>query len=139
MTTQRAIELLQLLRHSTEAAQGCTGQALDMAIDMMQHSIVKADIESIMQAVVRETGVTEAEMCNKGRQREYAEARAIVAWLAYHYTPMTLTSIGKRMRRDHPTAIHYNRMVDSWLDEPRRNLRGARITTRLIRELEDDN
>lgn len=137
MTTQRAIELLQLLRHSTEVAQGCTGQALDMAIDMMQHSIVKADIESIIKAVARETGVTEAEMCNRGRQREYAEARAIVAWLAYHYTPMTLTSIGKRMRRDHPTAIHYNRMVDSWLDEPRRNLRGARITTKLLKELED--
>ena len=113
------------------------GEALDYAVDMMRESIVTTDIESIIRAVTRETGVTEQEMCNKGRQREYAEARAIVAWLAYHYTPMTLTSIGKRMRRDHPTAIHYNRMVDSWLDEPRRNLRGARVANKLIRELNE--
>ena len=127
---------MQTLRYTSIAAEGCTGEALDYAIALLDRSIVKADIESIIRAVTRETGVTEQEMCNKGRQREYAEARAIVSWLAYHYTPMTLTSIGKRMRRDHPTAIHYNRMVDSWLDEPRRNLRGARITQKLINEIE---
>jgi chromosomal replication initiation ATPase DnaA len=98
---------------------------------------VKADIESIIQAVVRETGVTEAEMCNKGRQREFAEARAIASWLAYHYTPMTLTAIGMRFGRDHATTIHYNRMVDSWLDEPRLNMKGARVTTKIINELDN--
>ena len=113
------------------------GEAIDFAAGFLEKSIVKADIESIIQAVVRETGVTENEMTNRGRQREFAEARAIVAWLAYHYTPMTLTSIGKRMRRDHPTVIHYNRMVDSWLDEPRRNMRGARVANKLIRELNE--
>lgn len=139
MTIKKAIGLLQLLRHTCEKAEGCTGEAIDIAIDVMQHSIVKADIESIIEAVVRETGVTEDEMFGKCRHREYADARAIAAWLAYHYTAMTLTSIGKRMNRDHVMIIHYNRMVDSWLDEPRRNIKGARITTKLIRELEDDN
>lgn len=129
--------MLQLLRHSTEAAQGCTGDALDMAIDMMQRSIVKADIESIIKAVVRETGVTDAELCAKGRHRERAEARAIVAWLAYNYTSITKTSIGERMNRNHATVVHYTQVVDEWLEEPRRNLRGARIITRLMRELED--
>lgn len=114
------------------------GQAIDVAADLLEGCIVKADIESIIQAVVRETGVTEVEMCNRGRHREYAEARAIVSWLAYRYTPITLTSIGKRLGRDHASVIYYNRMVDSWLAEPRRNLRAAKITTKLIRELDNN-
>ena len=136
MTTQRAIELLTTLRHTCENAVGATGEALDMAIDLLVRSIVKADIEDIIQGVVRETGVTEAEMCNKGRQREYAEARAIVSWLAKRYTSMTLTSIGKRLGRDHVSVVHYIRIVDSWIEEPRRNMRGARITQKLINEIE---
>ena len=133
MTTKQAIEKLRELR------QGCdesTGDALDMAIALLDRSIVKADIEAIIQGVTRETGVTEAEMCNRGRQREFAEARAIVSWLARRYTSMTLTSIGKRLGRDHISVIHYVRMVGSWMEEPRLNMRGARITQKLIDEIE---
>lgn len=139
MTTQRAIELLTTLRHTCENAGGATGEALDMAIEMMQRSIVKTDIESIIKGVVRETRVTEEEMVRKGRQREFVEARAIVCWLSYHYTRMTLTSIGNRLGRDHASMIYYNRLVDSWLEEPRLNLRASRIITRIINELEHDD
>lgn len=139
MTIKRAIGLLTTLRHTCAAAEGCTGEALDVAIDLLQHNLPKHNIDSIIKAVERETGVSELEMTHRGRQREFAEARAIVCWLAYHYAPMTLTSIGRRLGRDHPTVIHYNKMVDNWLDEPRLNLRGARITTKLIRELEEDD
>ena len=133
MTTKQAIEKLRQLRQDCDES---TGDALDMAIALLDRSIVKADIETIIQGVVRETGVTEAEMCNKGRQREYAEARAIVSWLARRYTSMTLTSIGKRLGRDHISVIHYVRMVGSWMEEPRLNMRGARITQKLIDEIE---
>lgn len=126
------------LRFTCENASGITGEALDLAINMMQDSIVKADIESIIRAVVRETGVTEAEMCNKGRQREFAEARAIVSWLAYHYTPMTLTAIGQRLGRDHATAIYYNKTVSTWLYDKRTNPRGRSITMKLMEELDND-
>lgn len=127
---------MQTLRYTSIAAEGCTGEALDYAVDMMQNSIVTTDIESIIRAVTRETGVTEQEMCNKGRQREYAEARAIVSWLARRYTSMTLTSIGKRLGRDHISVIHYVRMVGAWIEEPMLNIRGARITQKLIDEIE---
>ena len=114
------------------------GEAIDIAADMLERNAVKtADIDNIIKAVSRETGVTEAEMCRKGRQREFAEARAIVSFLSYTYTSMTLTAIGHRLNRDHATAIHYNRTVQAWLDEPRRNLRGARITTKLMEELDN--
>ena len=138
MTTKEAIEILQLLRHTCGQAEGRTGEAIDKAVDLMKRSLVKAEIESIIKAVARETGVTEEEMTGKNKHREYTDARAIVAWLARRYTAMTLTSIGKWLNRNHVMMIHYIHMVDSWLDEPRRNLRGARITTKLIRELEDE-
>lgn len=138
MTNNTAIGILTTLRN-TCAGQDDICDALDIAIESMQRNIVKTDIESIIEAVVRETGVTEQELCERGRQREYTDARAIVAWLAYNYTPMTLTSIGRRIRRNHSMVIHYNHMVDAWLEEPRLNLCGARITTKLIRELEDVN
>lgn len=114
------------------------GEAIDTAISVLECSTVKPDIDSIIKAVCRETGVLEEEMCDKGRQREFSEARAIVSFLAYTYTSMTLTAIGKRLGRDHVCAIHYNHTVRAWLDEPRRNIRGARIVTKLMEELEND-
>lgn len=135
MTTKQAIEKLRQLRQDCDES---TGDALDMAIALLDRSIVKADIEAIIQGVVRETGVTEAEMCNKGRQREYAEARAIVSWLARRYTSMTLTSIGKRLGRDHISVIHYNKTVSTWLYDKRTNPRGRSITMKLMEELDND-
>lgn len=145
MTTEQAAHIL---RKYNEWRRGdhepcdppCTpkaiGEAIDIAADMLERSVVKSDIESIIRAVTRETGVTDEEMTHHCRHREYTEARMIVCWLAYHYTQMTLTSIGKRLGRGHGTASYYNMVVDSWLEEPRLNLRGARITTKLIREIE---
>lgn len=147
MTTEQAAHILRVYnewrRGDHEPCDPpCTpkaiGEAIDIAADMLERNAVKkADIDNIIRAVSRETGVTELEMCRKGRQREYAEARAIVSFLSYTYTSMTLTAIGHRLNRDHATTIHYNRTVQAWLDEPRRNLRGARITTKLMEELED--
>lgn len=113
--------------------------AIDYAVRILEQGKPKVDIDGIISIVAKETGVVEEEMIKKGRHREYTEARAIVSWLAYHYTTMTLTSIGCRLGRDHATAIHYNHMVDGWLDDPRRNPRGARITKRLIQEIGYDN
>lgn len=114
------------------------GEAIDIEDDMLERNAIrKVDIDNIIRAVSRETGVTEQEMCRKGRQREFAEARAIVSFLSYTYTSMTLTAIGHRLNRDHATTIHYNRTVQAWLDEPRRNLRGARIVTKLMEELDN--
>lgn len=114
------------------------GQAIDVAADLLEGCVVKADIESIIRAVSRETGVTEAEMCNRGRQREFSEARAIVSWLAYNYTSMTLTAIGKRLGRDHATAFYYNKTVNTWLYDKRTNPRGRSITIKLMNELDND-
>lgn len=114
------------------------GQAIDVAADLLEGCVVKSDIESIIRAVERETGVTEPEMCNRGRQREFSEARAIVSWLAYNYTSMTLTAIGQRLGRDHATAFYYNKTVNTWLYDKRTNPRGRSITIKLMNELDND-
>lgn len=145
MTIKRATEVLRAYRIQCTKGQycNCTEKEIDdamvVAIDLLERSAVKSDIESIAAAVSRMTGVTRDDIINKGRQHEFAEARAMVSWLAYHYTAMTLTSIGKWFERNHASVVHYNHMVDEWLNEPRLNLRGSRIVTKLIRELEDDD
>lgn len=111
-------------------------EAIDRAIEVLDSSVVRADINSIIEAVTRETRVTDREMCGRGRNREYTEARAMVAWLAYHYTRMTQTSIGKRMNVTHATIIYYIRMVDYWLTVPKRNPDGVKIIEKLENELE---
>lgn len=113
--------------------------AIRVAIDNLERCSAKASPESIMRAVERETGVSEQEMVSKQRHREYADARAISSWLIYRYTPMTLTSIGRSLGRDHVSVIHYIRKANEWMAEPRLNLRAARIITKLINELEDDD
>jgi chromosomal replication initiation ATPase DnaA len=145
MTIKRATEVLRAFMNQRTKGQYCScnekeiDDAMSVAIDLLECSAVKSDIESIVAAVSRMTGVARDEIINKGRQHEFAEARAMVCWLAYHYSAMTVTSIGKWLGRNHVSVIHYNRMVDEWLNEPRLNLRGSRIVTKLIRELEDDD
>lgn len=114
------------------------GIAIDMAADLIENSIARSNIESIIKAVTRETGVTDDEMCNRGRQREYSEARAIVSYLAYKFTPMTLTAIGNRLGRDHATAIYYNKTVSGWLNNKFLNERGRNIVVKLINEIKDE-
>lgn len=114
------------------------GEAIDRAIELLEDNIPKANIEDIIKLVENETRVTDEEMCGRGRHRETTEARAMVTWLAYRFTGMTLTAIGSRLNRDHATAVHYNKMISGWLEEPRRNLRGSRIMTKLIGKLEDE-
>ena len=106
------------------------GQAIDVAV-----GVLEANIESIISAVSRVTGVTEAQMSMNGRQRKYADARAIVCYLAYNYTPMTLMAIGKRLGRAHTVVLYHIRKVSEWLDYPKINPEGAMITKELMNRI----
>lgn len=108
------------------------GEAIDLAADLLESSIVKRDIDSIIRAVERETSVTEVQMSMNGRQRRYADARAIVCFLAYNYTPMTLMAIGERLGRTHTVVLYHIRKVSEWLDYPKINPEGAMITKKLM-------
>lgn len=107
------------------------GEAIDLAVGRLEGN-VGADIDSIISAVSRETGVTEVQMSMNGRQRRYADARAIVCYLAYNYTPMTLMAIGKRLGRAHTVVLYHIRKVSEWLDYPKINPEGAMITKKLM-------
>ena len=137
MNTKRAIDILQALRYTSIAAEGCTGEALDYVIGTLEDRLVLPNIDSIIKAVSHETHISEEEMIHRGRKRDISDARAIVSWLAYHYTPMTLKAIGRRFGRDHVMAIHYNRSADEWLKDPKLNFSAVSIIKKIAKELED--
>lgn len=110
------------------------GQEIDLAVGRLEGN-VGADIDSIISAVSRVTGVTEVQMSMNGRQRKYADARAIVCYLAYNYTPMTLMAIGKRLGRAHTVVLYHIRKVSEWLDYPKINPEGAMITKELMNRI----
>jgi len=107
------------------------GDAIDFAVGCLEGKI-GADIDSIISAVSRETGVTKGEMCRKDRKRRYADARAMVCYLTYFYTPMTLMAIGEMLGRGHAVVLYHIRKVSEWLDNPRLNPEGAMITKKLM-------
>lgn len=114
------------------------GLAIDFAVSVLEHDRASVSMEDIIRAVERETKVTEEEMVGKSRHREYSEARAMVCWLAYKYAGMTVTTIGVRFNRHHSMIVHYREMVNGWLEEPRRNINGAKIMNKLIEEFGDE-
>lgn len=128
---------MQTLRYTSIAAEGCTGEALDYAIGILEDRLVLPSIDSIIKAVSRETHISEEDMVMRGRKRDIADARAIVSWLTYHYTPMTLKAIGSRLGRDHVMAIHYNRSADEWMKDPKLNFGAVGIIKKIAKELED--
>ena len=57
-------------------------------------------LDKIIERVGREYGLTEEEMSDRGRQRNRAEARAMIAYLVREASGLSLTELGRRMKRD---------------------------------------
>ncbi|MGE4321736.1 MAG: helix-turn-helix domain-containing protein [Sphingobium sp.] len=63
-------------------------------------------IATIIAAVARETGVSQAAICGPRRELEHVRARAAVAWLARRLTSRSYPAIGMVLGgRDHSTII----------------------------------
>jgi putative transposase len=57
-------------------------------------------LDEIIERVGKEYGLTEEEMSARGRQRYPAEARAMIAYLVREVTGLSMTELGRRMKRD---------------------------------------
>jgi len=57
-------------------------------------------LDEIIERVGKEYGLTEEEMAASGRQRYPAEARGTIAYLVREATGLSLTELGRRMKRD---------------------------------------
>ncbi len=57
-------------------------------------------LDEIIERVGKEYGLSEAEMSAPGRQRDRAEARAMIACLVREAPGLSLTELGRRMKRD---------------------------------------
>lgn len=65
-----------------------------------QHEEKAESLDEIIERVGKEYGLTEDEMSAPGRQRVRAEARALIAYLVRETSGLSLTELGRRMRRD---------------------------------------
>lgn len=65
-----------------------------------QHEEKTETLDEIIERVGKEYGLTEEEMSAPGRQRVRAEARALIAYLVRETSGLSLTDLGRRMKRD---------------------------------------
>lgn len=60
-------------------------------------------LDKLTKLVCRDYRLTESDLAAAGRQREAAEARYVIGWLAQKSRQVTLTEVGKRFGRDTTT------------------------------------
>lgn len=74
------------------------------------------NLENVMEAISRVTGVEAGEIFGKNRKREVAAARHMFCYMARKYTNATLGQAGKFLGRDHTTAINSVKVCNDMLD-----------------------
>lgn len=57
----------------------------------------------------------ELDITTNTRKREFVEARGMYFYLSRQYTRVSLSSIGKTVKRDHSTVLHFERTVKDWI------------------------
>lgn len=114
------------------------GEAIDVAIAALEPSIVPT-LDNIIQAVARETGITEEEMMMRKRYREYAEARYMCFWLSYNYTSSTMTQIARRLNAcNHSVVLYGIKKGDEWMAKPKLNEEWHKTAKRIINSFSND-
>ena len=69
--------------------------------------------EQIKKLVIENTGI---DIDNPVRKRAFVEARAIYYKLLREYTSLSLSEIGKYVKKDHTTVIHGIKNLNDWCD-----------------------
>lgn len=67
----------------------------------------------VFQMVAAHFGMTREHLTGPRRDRRTVHARWAAIWLLHRHGPMQITTIGRRIRRDHTTVIHALRNVDA--------------------------
>lgn len=57
-------------------------------------------IDEVIEKVVKLYGLTEGEIVTGGKQRYLSEARGLIAYLVRETSGLSLTELGKRLKRD---------------------------------------
>ena len=74
------------------------------------------NLEQVMEAVSRVTGVEANEIFGKSRLRGVASARHMFCYMARKYTNATLGQTGRFLGRDHTTAINSVKVCNDMID-----------------------
>lgn len=111
------------------------GEAIDYAVAALEPK-VPMTLDGITEAVCKETGITTEELMSPNRDREYAEARWMIWWIANANIGCSMTTLARYTKRNaHATVMHGIARGDEMMEDPRINPewveRVERITKRL--------
>jgi chromosomal replication initiation ATPase DnaA len=96
----------------------------DGRVGVIYHSkshVTKKEKDDELFYIVSETlrkyyNVGYGELVNKSRRRPISEKRQLLHFLAYKYTGLSTTEIGKRTNRDHATVLYSKKVVSNLLE-----------------------
>lgn len=71
--------------------------------------------DQILEVVCDHFDVSEKEVRGPVRERHLVVARHLLCYLAKHFTPLTLVSIGNRLNRDHTSVIYALSKIDDYI------------------------
>ena len=99
------------------------------------------DINDIIYAVSRHTGISKHTILKYDRHRGVADSRMMVYYLLHTLCGMNFSAIGRRMKRTHAAVFHGINEVNIWVDETRprdhHTKHNCEIIKRIISELKE--
>ena len=72
-----------------------------------------ATVEALCTIASRITGIEQAAIKGKSRQKNIVFARHLVMWAAKRYSKLSLGEIASPFLKDHCSAMHANRKIES--------------------------
>lgn len=89
-------------------------------------------IEKIISVVCKFHDVSYSDLKSRNRTRRLANARMHYGYLARKHTDLSLAMIGRYIRRDHATVLHYDRTIKGWADTYDAEMQALNILERML-------
>lgn len=111
-------------------------EALELAVKALKPKL-KPTLDNIAAAVLDETGLTMDDLLSPNKHRDIAEARWMVAWIAYSYTGVTTPMLARFFhRRNHSTILYGLKSCREWMENPTLNSEWVRKTKNIVEKIE---
>lgn len=114
-------------------------EAVELAVKALKPKL-KPTLDNIAAAVLEETGLRMDELLSPKKIRDYAEARWMVAWIAYSYTNASTPMIARFLERhNHVTILHGINYGDDWMRNHRLNPDWVEKVKHIIEKIDNYN
>lgn len=111
-------------------------EALELAVKALKPKL-KPTLDNIAAAVLDETGLTMDDLISPNKHRDIAEARWMVAWIAYSYANVTTPVLARFFHRhNHATILYGLKSCREWMDNPLLNSEWVKKTKNIVEKIE---